>query len=358
MQQFLGLFFKRVVRQVKRLSSPQGRQELLQQIRTFFSFIRNYIRIHQALIGLTIFILINNSLVVRAANEIPTLPTDTIISDPYEIADTVRLLEDFTPAIEEDPEAIALNLEQRTTGNFISTNPLIGTEPGQPDEQATPQATPTPAVANNGSRTKDIKYTVEIGDTLSGIGSKFDLKIATIKVKNNLSDVDSLKPGQELIIPAQDLSEKALKAADERKKASAVLAQGQTSKKVLSGTRAGGYGLIVPIHHNGISRRLVGGHTGIDYRANVGTPVMAAANGVVVVADESGWNGGYGRTILLSIGNGGTLRYGHLSDVQVAVGERVTQGEVIGLSGNTGRSTGPHLHFELRVNGSAVDPGT
>jgi murein DD-endopeptidase MepM/ murein hydrolase activator NlpD len=77
---------------------------------------------------------------------------------------------------------------------------------------------------------------------------------------------------------------------------------------------------------------------------------------VVVIASSSGWNGGYGKTILISHSNGKTTRYGHLNSVDVTVGERVSQGEQIGRSGSTGRSTGPHLHFELRVNGIVKSP--
>jgi LysM repeat protein len=319
--------------------------------RTTVSFVTEYSRVHQALIGLTLFVLLNNALMVHAANTTPDIPSE-VISDPYQFADTVRLLADYTPNLEEDPDAIAITLEERVSGEFIKTNPLIATLPS--DSEATPSPT---QIASAETRSKDIKYTVQIGDTLSGIGSKFSLKMATIQVKNNITNVNSLKPGLELLIPAQDLSDKAIKAADDRKLASAQLASSQTAgRRIIATAKAGGYGLVIPIRHNGISRGLVGGHTGIDYRANIGTPVVAAASGTVAVADESGWNGGYGRTALLSHSNGMTTRYGHMNDVIVRGGQHVEQGQVIGYSGNTGRSTGPHLHFELRVNGAARNP--
>ncbi len=344
------------------------RRVLLAWIKTFFStgrgretlrrsahYILNYVSVHQAIVGLTLFILINNALAVRAANVTPTLPVGTIISDPYQIGDTVRLLSDYTPNIDENPDAIALALEEHTNGSFIKTNPLIATEPGQ-FEESSPVPTPSPSQVAQ-ERTKDTKYTVQIGDTLSGISTKFGLKVASVKVKNNLSDVDSIKPGQELLVPAQDLSQKAVQAADDRKKASQTLAQqsGKDKAKVISAPSKG-FGLIVPLSHNGISRGLVGGHTGIDYRANIGTPTWAAADGVVVIADNDGWNGGYGKTVLLDIGGGKTLRYGHLSQVNVHAGQVVHRGDGLGKTGNTGRSTGPHLHFELRVNGVARNP--
>lgn len=94
-------------------------------------------------------------------------------------------------------------------------------------------------------------------------------------------------------------------------------------------------------------------HSGLDFRASTGDPVRATANGKVI---NAGWSGGYGRMIEIDHGNSLTTRYGHLSAINVKVGERVTIGQVIGEVGSTGRSTGPHLHYETRIDGDAVDP--
>ena len=94
-------------------------------------------------------------------------------------------------------------------------------------------------------------------------------------------------------------------------------------------------------------------HTGLDFRASRGDPVRATAAGKVVTA---GWAGGYGRMIEIDHGNGLATRYGHLSAIRVKVGDRVRTGQVVGAVGSTGRSTGPHLHYETRINGEAVDP--
>ncbi|WVT74908.1 M23 family metallopeptidase [Sinorhizobium chiapasense] len=94
-------------------------------------------------------------------------------------------------------------------------------------------------------------------------------------------------------------------------------------------------------------------HAGIDFRATVGTRIRSAAPGTVT---NAGLTGGYGNMVEIDHGNGVSSRYAHLSTVLVKVGDQVTEGEVIAKSGNTGRSTGPHLHYEIRLNGEAVDP--
>ncbi len=94
-------------------------------------------------------------------------------------------------------------------------------------------------------------------------------------------------------------------------------------------------------------------HTGLDFRAATGDPVRATANGKVV---SSGWTGGYGRMVEIDHGNGLSTRYGHLSEISVKVGDLIKIGQVVGAVGSTGRSTGPHLHYETRIDGEAVDP--
>ena len=96
-------------------------------------------------------------------------------------------------------------------------------------------------------------------------------------------------------------------------------------------------------------------HTGVDWACPQGTPVMAAANGTVI---RAGWYSGYGNCVDISHGNGVVTRYGHLSKILVSVGQSVSQYGVIANSGNTGDSTGPHLHFEIIMNGTAVNPLT
>jgi murein DD-endopeptidase MepM/ murein hydrolase activator NlpD len=94
-------------------------------------------------------------------------------------------------------------------------------------------------------------------------------------------------------------------------------------------------------------------HTGIDFRGEIGEPIHATAGGTITLA---GWTGGYGKLVEIDHGDGLATRYGHLSEIDVGVGQTVPAGAVIGKLGSTGRSTGPHLHYETRLNGEAVNP--
>ena len=94
-------------------------------------------------------------------------------------------------------------------------------------------------------------------------------------------------------------------------------------------------------------------HKGVDWATPVGTAVMASSTGTVA---KAGWGSGYGYVVYINHADGRQTRYGHLSKVLVSQGQTVTQGQKIALSGNTGVSTGPHVHFEVLINGSQVNP--
>ncbi|HKP70043.1 MAG TPA: M23 family metallopeptidase [Pyrinomonadaceae bacterium] len=94
-------------------------------------------------------------------------------------------------------------------------------------------------------------------------------------------------------------------------------------------------------------------HAGMDIDGERGDAVLAPANGVVT---EAGWKGGYGNMIEVDHGNGLKTRYGHLSKIDVQIGDSITRGQVMAFVGSTGRSTGPHLHYELRLNDRPINP--
>lgn len=94
-------------------------------------------------------------------------------------------------------------------------------------------------------------------------------------------------------------------------------------------------------------------HAGMDIDGEKGDSVIAPGGGTII---KAGWEGGYGNLIEIDHGSGLTTRYGHLSKVEVAIGDTVTRGQLIGLIGSTGRSTGPHLHYELRLNDKTINP--
>jgi murein DD-endopeptidase MepM/ murein hydrolase activator NlpD len=119
-------------------------------------------------------------------------------------------------------------------------------------------------------------------------------------------------------------------------------------RRPVSGRITSGYGYR---NHPILKRRKL--HAGIDFGAPTGTPVYASSSGVVVSA---GYQRGYGNTIVISHGSGLSTLYGHLSRIRVSSGQKVGSGDLIGNVGSTGMSTGPHLHFEIRVNGRPVNP--
>ena len=119
-------------------------------------------------------------------------------------------------------------------------------------------------------------------------------------------------------------------------------------KPLSGGRQTSGYGL-----RKAPTRGASTNHRAIDWATPTGTAIWASSGGTVSVA---GWQSGYGYVVYVNHPDGNQTRYGHLSKILVSVGQKVKQGQKIALSGNTGRSTGPHLHFELRVNGTPVNP--
>lgn len=246
-------------------------------------------------------------------------------------------------------------------------------------------------------RDKVITYTVQKGDTLSTIAEKFGISADTIKWQNNLTS-DTLGVGDALeILPVTGIAHK--------------VARGETvytiAKKYDTNPQAivdfpfndfanpetfslvTGQILIVPegikpseaptyirprqifvagptsVSSAGFAWPLRGGlsqyyswyHPGIDITSPVGSPIVAATSGTVSAVSAGTWDGGYGNSVYINMGDGHITHYAHMGDIYVSPGQTVTAGKtVIGTVGMTGRTTGPHVHFEISQNGVLVNP--
>jgi len=185
-----------------------------------------------------------------------------------------------------------------------------------------------------------VKHEVEKGETLASIAKKYKVDMEIITGFNGLEKGAVLAIGDELVIPDAEMPNDAAKPSS-----------GKPSSGSSSSTKwvdAKGY-FIHPLPQ--MKRRSQGPHgpggRGIDMAAPTGTPIIAAASGTVILSRD-GYNGGYGGMIIVQHANGTKTLYAHMSKRATTTGAQVKQGEVIGYVGSTGRSTGPHLHFEVQ----------
>jgi LysM repeat protein len=185
-----------------------------------------------------------------------------------------------------------------------------------------------------------VKRTVIKGDTLKSIAKKYDADAGEIAQFNGLDPAEPLEIGSTLIIPGGEAAPApVVKKAPSRKiGAEPYLGGGGPSQPGYYSSPAPGARVTQGLH----------GHNGIDFGVSRGTPIHAAADGTVIIARNSGWNGGYGVYVVITHPNGTQTLYAHLTNSIVSSGQSVTSGQVIGYSGNTGKSTGAHLHFEVR----------
>lgn len=183
-----------------------------------------------------------------------------------------------------------------------------------------------------------VKHKIKTGETLEGIAKKYKALGEEIAFFNGISFEGGLEAEKEIIVPGGELPE-SMQPKDPKK---VVL---KPAPSIAQAGQASGYFIYPAAGHNWGRTHA---HNGIDISNPKGGPIYAAASGTVILADGIGYNGGYGKHVQIKHPNGVTTLYGHLSKIYVSHGEAVSQGAVIGTMGNTGRSTGTHLHFEVR----------
>lgn len=183
-----------------------------------------------------------------------------------------------------------------------------------------------------------IKHSVKKGDTIASIARKYKADIDDIAKFNGVSVDSLLVAGDTVLVPDGEIEVVA-----------PVKSKNFAKKKILNSyTYTAPSGFLVRPVLGGRKSQGLHGHNGVDIAATPGTPIVAAATGRVIVAKTGGYNGGYGSMVIISHANGVQTIYAHLRAVYVSSGTTVEQGQTIGEVGNTGRSTGPHLHFEVR----------
>lgn len=259
------------------------------------------------------------------------------------------------------------------------------------------------------TRTETVDYVVEAGDTVSSIAEKFAVSTNTILWANNLTEKSVIKPGNKLkILPVTGLTHTVTKnetlskianlyEADKEKilefnniideslikiGETLVIPDGEKPTPVTPPTsyaynkpQTPTIAPITNIFSNNapasapvsatklqwptsvtyISQYYSWRHTGLDIAGPIGSPLYAAGAGTVIKA-QGGWNGGYGTYVIIDHGGGMQTLYGHASQLFVTVGQQVSRGQTVAAMGSTGRSTGPHIHFEVRIGGKRLNP--
>ena len=182
-----------------------------------------------------------------------------------------------------------------------------------------------------------VLHQVASGESLWEISERYNVPMDEITRVNEIADASRIQPNTKLVIPG----------ATQLRPRDVLLVNGQLQKAFdwpVKGRISSPFGARWGKMHNGL-----------DIAVSTGTLVKAAADGRVTFA---GWNGGYGILVIVDHGNGIETRYAHNSRLNVKVGQRVTRGETVAYSGNTGVSTGPHVHFEIRYRNNPVNPQT
>ena len=282
------------------------------------------------------------------------------LQDEYRRA--VKILEERVRAIyiEEEPDALSVLVSATTFGDLIDGYEFVN-RIGLQDRRIAGQV--ETAKLRAAEKRRATEHTQRLtAATVSVIAARTD-EARTVR-SELASNRDTLAAAQRLkqsaLASSRETREEYLQEVDALAAQSASLAAAiREAQAGASSTGTGApsaSGFIWPVNGtvvSGFGWRWGRMHEGIDISASTGTPIWAAAAGTVI---HAGWLGGYGNLVVVDHGNGLATAYAHASAILVGVGQQVSQGETLSLVGSTGNSSGPHLHFEVRVNGAAVDP--
>ena len=207
-----------------------------------------------------------------------------------------------------------------------------------------------------------VSHEVGQGETLSYISNQYNVSEEKIIEFNDLGDASQLSIGEELIIPGgekvQESSSSSASSGTEEQEDTPAQQQSESGASVLrdvveQDTNVSTNKMNWPTQGHQITQYYSWRHHGLDVANSVGTPIFSADAGTV---EYVGWTRGYGNNVIVNHGGGKKTRYAHLTSFHCQRGERVSKGETIGAMGNTGWSTGPHVHFEVIINGRRLNP--
>jgi murein DD-endopeptidase MepM/ murein hydrolase activator NlpD len=334
----------------------------------------------------------------------------SLIQSEFGTPEEEQLIEEFF-----DQEQVISPAQQNYFDNLsaVKSQPIAEMSPQEREQDLViPEQNEEPILKPDLSQTGKTKrirrevvtYLVEAGDTVSTIAEKFEISVNSVLWENNLSAYSVIRPGDQLaILPSSGVSHKVASgdtikklaakynmAEDDIRQANSLQTDGLAigQKLFIPGGRKDSYAPYRPNIYSGLSllkglvspggkiklppNKKVSGnkmvwptagyritqyfswrHFAIDIANKAGTPIYAADSGSVEV---SGWGRGYGNQVVIDHGGGKKTRYGHMSKTLVRKGNTVEKGQVIGLMGSTGWSTGSHLHFEVIINGGKYNP--
>jgi len=292
----------------------------------------------------------NLELNLENASEYIVRPGDTLFAISNRFGVTVQAVVTLNQI--SNPRLIHSGERLLIPSNTAVQPPLFVSEPviTQPTPTAQSPVPPAADAEEEPQAADGAIYFVREGDSLFSIANRFQSTIQAIATANRIQNPNLLYTGQRLLIPGDNL---AVPLIPEVSTAVSPLKPAPTPEPQPTAV-VSEFGLIWPNDYRGLYKRFMYGHGAIDIAVPTGSPVLAAAAGTV---NYAGWhNAGYGYLVILDHDNGSQTLYAHNSDILVVAGQQVGQGEQIAISGSTGNSTHPHIHFSITENGRLIDP--